>query len=69
MERNERGSRSRQMFGLIAQWQESGKTQKAFCEERGQNRGVFQYWLHRYREHAESAVGFAQLEIHSPGAL
>ncbi|WKN46220.1 IS66 family insertion sequence element accessory protein TnpA [Tunicatimonas pelagia] len=38
------------MFPLVAQWQESGETQKAFCIQRSIPVSVFAYWLRRYRD-------------------
>ena len=38
------------MFELIEQWQQSGLSQKAFCEQHSIRYYVFQYWYRRYRK-------------------
>lgn len=51
------------MYRLIEEWRQSGKTQKAFCEERGQNKAVFNYWLRKYRDEKEDlSTAFAKIE-------
>ena|SRR5450432_4745952 len=39
-----------QMFKLIEQWQQSGLTQKAYCEQQSIKYHVFHYWYKRYRQ-------------------
>lgn len=41
------------MFPLVAQWQESDQTQKAFCTQHSIPVSVFAYWLRRYRIHGD----------------
>ena len=41
------------MFPLVAQWQESGETQKTFCTQHSIAVSVFAYWLRRYRIHGD----------------
>lgn len=36
-------------FDLIARWQESGLTRKAFCAQHGVKLATFQYWVGKYR--------------------
>jgi len=38
------------MFELIEQWQQSGLSQKAFCEQHSIRYYVFHYWYRRYRK-------------------
>ena len=38
------------MFSMIDQWQQSGFTQKQFCEQHNIRYYVFHYWLGRYRK-------------------
>ena len=38
-------------FSLIKIWEASGKTQQAFCQEKGLSYAKFQYWCKKYREH------------------
>ena len=57
------------MFELIEQWQQSGLTQKAFCEQHSIRYYVFHYWYRRYRmQHVVSNNGssFVKLQIAKP---
>ncbi len=38
-----------QMFTMIEQWQQSGVTQKAFCEQQSLKYHTFYYWYKCYR--------------------
>ena len=38
-----------QMFAMIQSWQQSGLTQKAYCEEHAVRYHIFHYWYKRYR--------------------
>ena len=52
------------MFSMIDQWQQSGLTQKQFCEEHNIRYYVFHYWLGRYRkQNPEQPSGFTKLSI------
>jgi len=58
-----------QMFKLMEQWQQSGLTQKAFCQEQSIKYHVFHYWYKCYREHAEpqgDVSSFIKLQIAKP---
>jgi hypothetical protein len=59
-----------QMFKIIGQWQQSGLTQKTFCEEQAIRYHVFHYWYKRYREqHSQSqnnGSSFVKLQIAKP---
>ena len=60
-----------QMFKLIEQWQQSGLTQKAFCQQQSIKYHVFHYWYKRYREHAEpqgDVSSFVELQIAKPSS-
>ena len=52
------------MLSLIEQWQESGKTQQAFCQEHDLTFTTFYYWLKRYRRCVDEN-GFLPVEISS----
>ncbi|KAF7277607.1 hypothetical protein GWI33_003103 [Rhynchophorus ferrugineus] len=39
-----------QMFAMIADWQQSGKSKKCYCEENGINEATFYYWFSRSKE-------------------
>lgn len=53
------------MFALIEEWENSGTTQKRFCEDKKIGLSRFQYWRKRYlSEHTEGPEGFAPLRFH-----
>lgn len=60
------------MFQLIEQWQQSGDTQKVFCQEQSIKYHVFHYWYKRYREqHADpqnNGSSFVKLQIAKPAS-
>ncbi len=39
-----------QMFSMIASWQQSGLTQKDYCEQHSIRYHVFHYWYKKYRD-------------------
>jgi hypothetical protein len=39
-----------QMFSMIAFWQQSGLTQKHYCEQHSIRYHVFHYWYKKYRD-------------------
>ena len=45
-----------QMFSLIASWQQSGLSQKAFCQQNNLGYHVFHYWYRVYREEHPAPV-------------
>ena len=49
MKKQERVNRQEEKFSLIERWQESSKTQQAFCQEHDLTFSTFYYWLNRYR--------------------
>jgi hypothetical protein len=54
-----------QMFAMISLWQQSGLTQKAYCEEHGVRYHVFHYWYKCFRDLQSPAKdeGFIPLKI------
>jgi hypothetical protein len=46
------------MFKSISRWQQSGLTQKVWCEKNDIAYGRFHYWYRRYRseEHSDASV-------------
>jgi transposase-like protein len=64
MENQERIKRQEEMLTLIEKWQESGKTQQAFCQEHDLTFTTFYYWLKRYRRGIDES-SFLPLEISS----
>jgi len=55
------------MFKKIERWQQSGLTQKAWCEENKVRYHIFHYWYKHYRdagnEAAKPAVSFIPLQV------
>jgi len=62
--------RAREKFAVIERYQESGLTQKAFCEIEGLALSTFQYWISKYKEYQQSdsslAEAFVELKPQSP---
>ncbi len=57
------------MFSYIDQWQQSGLSQKAFCQKAKLAYHIFHYWYKRYRNTAsEPASSFIQLNVSGPSA-
>ena len=54
-----------QMFKLIEQWQGSGLTQNAFCQQHAIRYHVFHYWYRRYRQNKGEGnnSSFVKLQI------
>lgn len=58
------------MFEYIDQWQQSGLTQKAFCQKVNLSYHIFHYWYKRYRDNAtEPGSAFIKLDVCAPSAL
>lgn len=53
-----------QMYAMIHSWQQSGLTQKAYCEEQAIRYHVFHYWYKRYRDAhlQDNEAGFIPLQ-------
>jgi len=68
-----RPDQRQQMFSLIEQWQQSGLTQKAFCEQQSIRYYVFHYWYKRYRIQqsgsSDNAGSFVKLQVAKPSSL
>jgi len=43
-------SKSAHMLSMIADWQQSGKSKKAYCVENGISEATFYYWFSRSKE-------------------
>lgn len=57
------------MFSLIEIWKGSGKSQIAFCKEKGIAYHKFHYWLKKYSgQHSLGAPQFSQLTVASKEA-
>ncbi len=50
------------MLSMIADWQHSGKSKKAYCAENGINEAKFYYWIARTKESDKSSTGFLSID-------
>lgn len=61
-----------QMFSLITHWQQSGLTQKAYCDQQAIKYHVFHYWYKCYRDEqagvGTQASGFVKLHVARPAS-
>lgn len=68
MRRSEK--RKEEMYLALELWQESGLSQRAFCQKEGLNYQVFGYWLKKYRQGKNpprvKPNGFVGLNVDSP---
>jgi hypothetical protein len=60
-----------QMFSMISCWQQSGLSQKAYCEEHGIRYHVFHYWYKCFKDARLPAKenGFIPLKIERSGVI
>jgi hypothetical protein len=54
-----------QMFSMISTWQQSGLSQKAFCQQNNISYNVFHYWYKCFRDAQlpRRAEGFIALDV------
>lgn len=53
-----------QMFEYIDQWQQSGLTQKSFCQKVNLSYHIFHYWYKRYRDKSiKPSSSFIKLDV------
>ena len=58
------------MFSLILAWQNSGLSQRAYCEQHAVRYSLFHYWYKQYREQQRSSkdnAGFVPLNVQASG--
>lgn len=49
---------------VVRRWEESGLTQRVFCEQENIKEGTFNYWRKLYKEQrAEPSNGFVSLKV------
>lgn len=56
-------NKTRAMFGIVEQWQQSGKSQNQFCTENGIRLHTLGYWVRKYRQLQMGHEGFASVSI------
>lgn len=56
---------------MVANWSESGLSQKAYCEQQEVAYHVFHYWFRRYRQQEEpdTANRFIPVHVQRPGLV
>ncbi len=52
-----------QLFAKITQWQQSGLTQKAFCQQNDIAYHVFHYYYGRFRSKVNAPSSFIKLQV------
>lgn len=50
------------MLSMIADWQTSGKSKKAYCSENGINEATFYYWFSRSNENDTASGSFITID-------
>ncbi len=60
-----------QMFSMITCWQQSGLSQKAYCQQNGIRYHVFHYWYKcfRDRQSPSKGEGFMPIKIQSSNTI
>jgi transposase-like protein len=51
------------MFGIVEQWQQSGKSQNQYCIENGIRLHTLMYWVKKYRQSQTGHEGFASVSM------
>ena len=79
----QREARRQEMFSFVEQWQQSGESQRSWCEMHGVQYAKFQYWVRKHRDaHTDDTSTFVDLlataqptksictlEIHFPSGI
>jgi len=50
------------MLSMIADWQQSGKSKKAYCTENGIKEATFYYWFSRSKENDTTGGNFITID-------
>jgi len=61
--------RSREMFRVVERYQQSGLTQKRFCDTEGVALSTLQFWVSRYKRHhsaPDKSRPFVELKAQPP---
>ena len=56
-------TKSENMFELVDQWKQSGKSQKAFCEQMDLKVATFAYWIAKKKRSGQTRDGFALVDV------
>ena len=56
------------MYQLVEQYQQSGKSQKAYCQATGIGLAKLNYWIRKYRQQHRIPSGFLKIDtMPAPG--
>jgi hypothetical protein len=57
-----------QMYELVGTYEQSGQSQKEFCNQQGISLAKLNYWISKYRQEQQPSAGFFKIEtIPAPG--
>jgi hypothetical protein len=51
-----------QMFQLVEEYQQSGRSQKEFCSQQGISLAKLNYWISKYRQERQPSAGFFKID-------
>ena len=54
------------MLRLLADFEQSGQSQRAFCQAAGVSLAKFGYWVRKVRKEKETPAGFLKIDTHLP---
>lgn len=54
------------MLQLVEMYEQSGQSQRAFCQEQGLKLSQFIYWIHKVRKEKQAMSGFVQVSPPEP---
>ncbi len=53
-----------EMLKLVADFEQSGQSQRFFCQSAGISLAKFGYWVRKVRNEKETSAGFLKIETH-----
>ena len=58
-----------EMLRLVAEFEQSGQSQRAFSQAAGISLAKFGYWIRKVRKEKETSDGFLKVDTHLPAQL
>lgn len=55
-----------QMLRLVADYEQSGQSQRSFCQAAGLKLSQFGYWVRKVNKQQQQGAGFIEIDTHSP---
>ncbi len=52
------------MFERVEEYEQSGKSQKAYCQAAGIGLAKLNYWIREYRNRQQPSAGFLRVDTH-----